>query len=64
MRQAEVEGWLLVEDNGVLVCGQSTTIIILTFCLNPTRRPQSRKGRLAADALRQRRVGVKDGYHV
>jgi hypothetical protein len=29
--------------------------------LNPARRPQSRKGRLAADALRQRRDGVKEG---
>jgi len=28
--------------------------------LNPARRPQSRKGRLAADALRQRRDGVKE----
>jgi len=26
--------------------------------LNPARRPQFRKGRLAADALRQRRDGV------
>jgi len=31
---------------------------------NPARRPQSRKGRLAADALRQRRDGVKDDYYV
>ena len=36
----------------------------LTACigiLNPARRPQSRKGRLAAEALRQRRDGVKEG---
>jgi hypothetical protein len=32
--------------------------------LNPARRPQSRKGRLAADALRQRRDGVKEGGSV
>ena len=30
----------------------------LHFFLNPARRPQSRKGRLSADALRQRRNGV------
>jgi len=32
--------------------------------MNPARRPQSRKGRLAADALRQRRGGVKEYYYV
>jgi hypothetical protein len=32
--------------------------------MNPARRPQSRKGRLAADALRQKRDGVKEDYHV
>jgi len=32
--------------------------------MNPARRPQSRKGRLAADALRQRRDGVKEYYYV
>jgi hypothetical protein len=36
---------------------QLTTYI---YFLNPARRPQSRKGRLAADALRQRRDGVKE----
>ncbi len=40
---------------------QLTTYIIF---LNPARRPQSRKGRLAADALRQRRDGVKENYYV
>ncbi len=37
--------------------------LILNF-LDTARRPQSRKGRLAADALRQRRDGVKDDYYV
>jgi hypothetical protein len=32
--------------------------------LNPAHRSQSRKGRLAADALRQRRDGVKEDYYV
>ncbi|MFZ2147864.1 MAG: hypothetical protein WAV28_11650, partial [Sedimentisphaerales bacterium] len=52
---------------------QLTTYI---YFLNPARRPQSRKGRLAADALRQRldgvnpapqsgqRGGVKEDYYV
>jgi hypothetical protein len=37
-------------------------MVALTF-LNPARRPQSRKGRLAADALGQRRDGVKEDYY-
>ena len=32
--------------------------------LNPARRPQFRKGCLAADALRQKRDGVKEDYYV
>ncbi len=32
--------------------------------LKPAHRPQSRKGRLAADALRQKRDGVKEDYYV
>jgi len=40
------------------------SINILYLFLNPARRPQSRKGRLAADALRQRRDGVKEDYYV
>ncbi len=36
---------------------QLTTYI---YFLNPARRPQSRKGRLAADALRQRRDGMNN----
>jgi hypothetical protein len=34
------------------------------YFVNPARRPQSRKGRLAADALRRRRDGVKEDYYV
>ena len=40
---------------------QLTTYI---YFLNPARHPQARKGRLAADALRQRRDGVKEDYYV
>ncbi len=41
------------------------TIQLTTYIyLNHARRPQSRKGRLAADALRQRRDGVKEDYYV
>ncbi len=39
------------------MCGQNIIYNCFNF-LNPARRPQSRKGRLAADALRQRREGV------
>jgi hypothetical protein len=45
----------------VIFTFQLTTYI---YFLNPARRPQSRKGRLAADALRQRWDGVKEDYHV
>jgi len=32
--------------------------------MSPAHRTQSRKGRLAADALRQRRDGEKEDYYV
>ena len=50
---------------GCVLCSVDIYISInnLHF-LNPAHRPQSRKGRLAADALRQRRDGVKEDYYV
>ena len=39
-------------------------LTIYIYFMNPARRPQSQKGRLAADALRQRRDGVKEDYYV
>ncbi len=42
----------------------TSQLTIYFYFFNPARRPQARKGRLAADALRQRRDGVKEDYYV
>ena len=60
----------LTADKGVTrvqVPGGYVFAFQLTININfmkPARRPQSRKGRLAAAALRQRRDGVKEDYYV
>jgi len=55
--QNEATGWPGFGTSGLLPKHDNFNF------LNPARRPQSRKGRLAADALRQKRDVVKEDYY-